>query len=93
MRKYTKAEGGYIDILFDVPLIGDSTDHEGCFTVVVPEYNWIPGGEIINVNKTVVATFMRSSRDDILRAEEATYMTNIVGETTFSLAAKSSGGD
>lgn len=87
MRKYTKAEGGYIDIFFSEPLVNDFTGQEDCFTVTVPEYNWIPGGEIINVVKPVVATFMKSSFNDILKLDSAESVTNVVGTDTITLAS------
>lgn len=93
MRKYTKSEGGYIDILFSEPLIGDFTGQEGCFTVTVPEYNWIPGGEIIDVVKPVVATFMKSSFDDILKISNAESLTNIDGDTNMTLVANETHGE
>lgn len=48
-------EGRHIAIRFSEALTGDVSGNEACFTVTVPAYNMVPGGTIVDENRTVVS--------------------------------------
>lgn len=54
---FTKADGAKIKITFDQPITTGVADEQSHFTVTVPEYNFVPGGAMGNVTKTVLSTY------------------------------------
>lgn len=50
---WTKADGAMIELQFSQPLNPVSDADASHFTITVPEYTYVPGGEIVNVSKAV----------------------------------------
>lgn len=53
MNDWTKGDGARIKISFTEPLVGGVSGAAGAFTVTVPEYTYVPGGELAEVVKKV----------------------------------------
>lgn len=53
MSQWTKGDGARIQITFDQPLITVALGAEASFTVTAPEYTYVPGGELVDITKTV----------------------------------------
>lgn len=88
MSDWVKGDGKYIGISFTEPLLGDVSGNEGYFTVSVPEYTYVPGGTLRNVEKTVTAVSRAEDTDDTIRLEMAdlTRIHNAAGPVTVSYA-------
>lgn len=54
---FTKADGAKIKITFDQPITAGAASEQSHFTVTVPEYDYVPGGVLQNVTKTVKSTY------------------------------------
>lgn len=72
MSEFTKADGAKIQIEFSQPLVGDCAGNEGAFTVTVPEYTMVPGGEIEYNQKTVKSTSVRCFYQETLNLGSGT---------------------
>ncbi len=53
MSQWTKADGARIEIAFDEPIDSVDVGAENAFSISVPEYTFVPGGELVDVPKTV----------------------------------------
>ncbi|MEG2383850.1 MAG: hypothetical protein RSB39_09715 [Oscillospiraceae bacterium] len=55
MSNWTKGDGAKISIRFSEPIISGVVGSEGAFSVVVPEYDYVPGGALRDVAKAVLS--------------------------------------
>lgn len=57
MAFWEKTDGGYIRITFSQPLVGDVSGNQARFSVTWQEYNYVPGGSLVDVVGAVLATY------------------------------------
>ena len=76
---YTKGDGAKIAIRFSdsVTVNGSS---QTAFTVIVPEYSYVPGGTLQNVTKSVESVSGYEGISEVINMSNGTDLTNIQRE-------------
>jgi hypothetical protein len=82
---FTKAEGAKIKITFDQPITAGAAGNQGHFTVTVPEYDYVPGGTLQNVTKTVKSTYALAGVQQMLDLSSGALTDTAVTDGVLSL--------
>ena len=88
MSNWVVGDGAHIGISFSKPLVGDVSGNAPYFTVTVPEYTFVPGGEIILAEKSVAAVSRHPTIADaiLLEMEPLERFKSAAGSITVSYA-------
>lgn len=84
---FTKADGAKIKITFDQPITAGAASEQSHFTVTVPEYDYVPGGVLQNVTKTVKSTYALAGVQQTLDLSAGTLTDTVVSNGVLSLGA------
>lgn len=82
---FTKADGAKIKITFDQPITEGAAGNQGHFTVTVPEYDYVPGGTLQNVTKTVKSAYALAGVQQTLDLSAGTLTDTVVLNGVLSL--------
>lgn len=77
---WTKADGAMIELQFSQPLNPVSDADASHFTITVPEYTYVPGGEIVNVSKAVAHVSNKAMLNQLIDLSTGT-MTDMTSES------------
>ena len=66
MVSWNKADGGLIRITFSQPLVGDMSGNQARFFVTWKEYNYVPGGALVDVSGDVLATYAGETDTELI---------------------------
>ena len=77
---WTKADGAMIELKFSQPLNPVSDADASHFTITVPEYTYVPGGEIVNVSKAIAHVSNKAILNQLIDLSTGT-MTDMISES------------
>ena len=86
---WTKADGAMIELQFSQPLNPVSDADASHFTITVPEYTYVPGGEIVNISKAVAHVSNKATLNQLIDLSTGTMTDIMVQRNKLTLEAQS----
>lgn len=85
MNPWTIGDGAYIRIRFSEPLVGAITGNQAHFTVSWMQYDYVPGGALVEQEYTPLAVHTTDSNDElVLEMPTLHHFYNAVGQITIA---------